>query len=94
MDRGLACDATRSSVPVTTKSLVAQATVIGADPARAAELHAQAQRIGRRMKTQLSHVKSPAARQHAMAIANALIDAAVAETIEDAMAQQVRGLAS
>lgn len=79
---------------MTTKSFVAQATVIGADPARAAELHAQARRIGHRMKTQLSHVKSPAARTRVLQLANALIDAAVAETIEDAMAQQVRGLAS
>lgn len=79
---------------MTTKSFVAQATVIGADPARAAGVRSQVQRIGARMKAQFAASRSPADRELAKAIALRLIDAAVAETIEDAMAQQVRGLAS
>lgn len=70
---------------MTAKAFTARATIIGTDPVRAAALHAHVQRIGLNMRAQLGRVKSPAARARVMQLANALIDAEVRATLEEAL---------
>lgn len=59
----------------------ARCQVIGADPATAEQVRRDVAGIGRQLRDLLSRVKSPKARERALAIANSLIAAKVRQHV-------------